>query len=425
MAIVAFITSYAASTIATTLPFAREALGISEGGMSTVFAITRAVSLLGLAFSVAADRVGRRKPFLIAFLLLPVGNIVTAFAPGRVLFIISQSFSRMAVIGVAALAIVILAEELTPAVRGYGIALYAMAGSAGAGFGLILLPIAERTDDSYRILFGLAGFGLLAYPLLSRFLMESRAFVPRERMVPFRRVFSAGLGKHFWPLALMGFFIAAFSAPAFDFVFERLIDDLGWETGPARFLILVFSGLGTVGLLIGGRLADIQGRKPTTATALVLGLVGGIGFYTLDSGWLMAPSIFLATLGATMLTPAFAAHRSELFPTSVRARAGAWITNVAILGSILGFTVGGVAIDRIGLSATISLLGIGLVISMFLVFMLPETRGVELIGRTKGRSDATRRATAPGSPSAQPSPTRHREGPSQEASPPPGSQQHP
>ncbi len=102
--------------------------------------------------------------------------------------------------------------------------------------------------------------------------------------------------------------------PAFDFVLERLINDLSWESGAARFLLIVFSGVGAVGLLVGGRMADRIGRKPTTITALAIGLVGGVGFYMLDSGWFLAASIFLATLGATMLTPSFGAQRAELFP---------------------------------------------------------------------------------------------------------------
>jgi MFS family permease len=395
MVLVAFIVGYGAAQISHTLTFARKSLGLSEGGMFWVFGITRAASLLGLAFAMVADRRGRRTPFLIAFALLPAGNLATAMVPGQVPFTVSQSVTRIAVIAVAALAVVILAEELNPKVRALGIGIYALAGAMGTGLGLILLPIAERSDDAYRLLFGFTAVGFLVLPLLVRFLRESRAYVQYSRAVTFRQALSAGLGRHFWPLAGMAFFIAAFSSPAFDFVLERLIDDLAWETGPARFLLIVFSGIGSAGLIIGGRLADTIGRRRTSVTAMALGLIGGVAFYTQSSGWVLAPAILVASLGATMLTPAFAAHRSELFPTRIRATAAGWVTNVAILGSITGFVIGAILVDRIGLSATVSFLGVGVVLGMFLVLRLPETRGMDLVRQKRAPVPATRTARPP------------------------------
>jgi MFS family permease len=411
MVLVAFVAGYGAAQITHTLTFARKSLGLSEGGMFWVFGITRAASLLGLIFAMVADRRGRRTPFLVAFTLLPLGNLATALLPGQIMFTLSQSVTRMAVIAVAALAVVILAEELSPQVRALGIGIYALAGAMGTGLGLILLPIAERTEDSYRLLFGLTAVGFLALPLLMRFLKESRAYVQYAKAVTFRKALAAGLGRHFWPLAGMAFFIAAFSSPAFDFVLERLIDDLSWETAPARFLLIVFSGIGSAGLVIGGRLADSIGRRRTSVAAMALGLIGGVAFYTQSSGWVLAPAILVASLGATMLTPAFAAHRSELFPTRIRATAAGWVTNVAILGSITGFTIGALLVDEIGLSATISFLGAGVVVAMFLVLRLPETRGMDLVRRKEGRAAARPRESQPVPASRPQPPTTRRQDP--------------
>jgi MFS family permease len=396
MALVAFVLGYGAAQISHTLTFARKSLSLTEGDMSLVFGITRAVSLLGLVFTVLADRRGRRLPFLIAFALLPLGNLATAVLPGVVPFTVSQSLTRVAVIGTAALAVVILAEELSPSIRAFGLGIYGLAAAMGTGLGLVLLPIAERTDDAYRLLFGLTAVGLLLIPLLRRFLGESRAYVQYGKAVTFRRALAAGLGRHFWPLAGMAFFIAAFSSPAFDFVLERLIDDLKWDTGPARGLLIFFSGPGSVaGFLFGGKLADSVGRRPTSVAAMILGVAGGIGFYTQSSGWLLAPAIFVASLGATMLAPAFAAHRSELFPTRIRATAAGWVTNAAVAGSITGFLIGSVLIDRIGLSKTISALGVGVVFAILLVLRLPETRGIDLVRRRAVPSAPTTPAIRP------------------------------
>lgn len=387
--IIGFVAGYAGSQMPHTLPFARAALGLTEGEMSAVFAIVRAASLLGVLFAMSADTRGRRRPVLAAFTLMLVGSLATALIPSVAAYAISQAIVRIALIAISALMLVLVAEELQPSVRAFGIGIFGLSGSLGVGLGLLLLPIAESNADAWRVLFGLAALALLVLPLLARFLPESRAFAPAPR-IPFVKALGMGLSKHFWPLAAISFFIAAFSSPAFDFVLERLINDLQWDTSAARFLLIVFSGLGAIGLLVGGRAADTFGRRPTTVAALAIGLVGGVGFYLLDSGWFLAVSIFLATLGATMLTPSFGAQRSELFPTRVRATANAWVTNAAIVGSIVGFGVGAVLIDRFGLAPTVSTLGAGLLISIVLVLRLPETRGMDLVRAPKARRPASR-----------------------------------
>ena len=389
LGIVAFIAGYGGAQMAHTLPYARLSLGLTEGNMSVVFAIVRAVSLAAVGFSIVADRIGRKEPLVIAFSLLSLGSLLTAFVPATPAYVIAQSVVRVSVVAIAALGMVLLAEELNPAIRGYGMGLYGLAGSLGVGTGLLLLPIAERADSAWRILFALSGLGLLVIPMLMRYLPESRAFRP-GKPIGFITALRMGLGKHFWPIAGVSFFVSAFSAPAFDFVLERLINDLAWDASAARFLLIAASGLGALGLLIGGHMADTSGRRPTALVALALGLVGGVGFYLLNSGWFLAASIFVATLGATMLTPAIGAMRAELFPTRVRATSAAWVTNVAILGSISGFLVGGVLIDRIGLPKTVASLSTGLLISMGLILMLPETKGMDLVrARRSGRRTTT------------------------------------
>ncbi len=386
-AIMGFISAYAASQMPHTLPFVRTSLELTEGQMSGVFAVVRAASLIGVVFALAADRIGRRRPILAAFAIMSVASLMTAFIPTLPAYIISQSLVRMSVVAIAAISIVLIAEEMPARIRALALGVYGLSGSLGVGFGLLLLPLAEGSDSAWQILFGIGSLGLLAFPLLNRFLPESKAFIPAPPF-PFIKALGMGLGKHFWPLAGVAFFVAAFSSPAFDFVLERLINDLSWDTGAARFLLIVFSGLGVIGLLVGGKFADRYGRRPTSIAALVIGLVGGIGFYTIDSGWFLAASIFLATFGATMLTPSFAAQRAELFPTRIRATAGGWITNIAIVGSIVGFVFGAFMIDRYGLAITVSLLGLGIIASILMMLRLPETRGMDLV-RRKGSPTGT------------------------------------
>jgi len=397
MATAALVAGYSGSVITHTLTYSRQYLGITEGEMSWVFATTRAVSLLVLAFSLYGDRHGRRAPFLVAFVLLPVANMATSLTSNAVAFAAAQSFARLGVVTVAVLAIVLLAEELSPAVRAYGLGMYALAGAAGSGVSLLILPIAESRPDGFRIMFALSAAGLLAWPLLYRYLAESRAFVPAERRAPWRQVIAGGYGRHLWGLSAVAFFVALFSSPALNFAFERLIDDLAWRAGDARWLFITASGLGTTGLLVGGRFADLVGRRPAEMIALLLGVMGGVGVYLVSEPGLVWVTVFAATFGATILTPALAAHRSELFPTSLRATAGAWISNAAIVGGMSGFAIAAVVEPSLGLSTTMVLLGIGVLIAMVLVVPLPETRGLDLI-----RRDAVTVPTAATTPSSPP-----------------------
>lgn len=386
MSLVGFVVGYGAAMISSTIPFVRVALDVSEGGMFGILAVTRAVSLLGIVFAFTADREGRREPFLVAFALIPVGNLLTGLFPNTVLFAVTQSITRVGVVAIAALSIVYLAEQLTPGRRAFGIGIYGVSGAMGGGLALLILPFADSGDERWRLLFGFTALGLLVLPMLNRFLSESRAFERSTARVGYQAVTSSESAGYFWILASAAFLIAAFSGPAFDFVLERLITGLEWETRDAAMLLIVFSGLGSVGLLVGGRAADVVGRRTTMAFAIVIGLVGGVGFYYASSGPLLAAAVFLGTLGATMLTPAFAAARTELFPTRLRASASGLITNTAIVGALFGFGLGRLVVDRIGLSQTILILSIGLLVALWLVLQLPETKGKDLVGYTVGRS---------------------------------------
>ncbi len=381
MSVAAFVVGYGASMISATLPYARVAMDLSEGSMFWIFGITRAASLAGILFAFSADRRGRRDAFLVAFALVPVGNLLAGLLPNPVFFTIAQSITRIGVVAVAALAVVILAEELTPGRRALGIGIYAVAGSIGAGLGLLVLPFAESGSDRWRILFGVTALGLLALPLFNKYLEESRAFFKPATKVGLAAITESDEGRYLWTLCGIAFLVALFSSPAFNFVLERLVNDLEWTARSATWLLIIASGVGTIGLLVGGRLADVVGRRQTAAIGIALGLVGGVGFYFVDSWFTLAVTVFLGTLGATMLTPAFAAQRSELFPTRVRASAGGFITNAGIVGSIVGFIIGAVVVDTIGLSRTVAVLGVGLLAAVWLVLQLPETKGRVLVER--------------------------------------------
>lgn len=378
-AIIALTQGWSGAAITHALPFAQDAFGWSDARVFDVLATVRAVSLLALALSWYGDHRGRRRPLLIAFILLPLGNLATALVVNPAAFIGLQSLARIGTIALGSLAIVVLAEEIKPEIRSYSIGIYAMFGSLGTGLGLLLRPIAATGTDSWRLIFALSALPLLAAPFLAMRLRESRAYVQRTTRPGIGAVARAPHGRRFWPMAGLAFSLSAFTAPAANLALVRLESDLGWSAATASLLLALTSAPGVaIGVLAGGRLSDIVGRKPTEAVSIFVGVAGGIAFYFLEAGWLMGLGIFVSTVGAFAFGPAFGSHRSELFPTEIRSTATAWIVNASIFGGLVGFAAGRFVVDAWGVPTTIAVLGGVLIVASSLIRLLPETKGLHL-----------------------------------------------
>jgi|tagenome__1003787_1003787.scaffolds.fasta_scaffold20899157_2 MFS family permease len=151
------------------------------------------------------------------------------------------------------------------------------------------------------------------------------------------------------------------------------------------------------------------GTLSTTALLLFLNLVGmGPGYASF--GWVAdrlgrRPSVVLYTICAAVLVPIYAMARepaavlvlgavvaffgtgffsgsgiigSELFPTSVRARAlGLTYNGARALSSIAPFTIGRIG-QKHGLDSAFYLCGAAFLMAAIIAIFIPETRGVEL-----------------------------------------------
>jgi MFS family permease len=377
--IVAFTSGWTGSALTHALPFLQDDLHLGDAGVFELMTIVRAAALTALAFSWWGDRHGRRRPLLAGFVLLTAGNLATALFPSLLAVTISQSVARIGTIALGALAVVVLAEEVEPAVRGYAIGVFVFCASVGTGFGLLLRSIGDLSHDAWRLLFGLSAIPLLATPFLARRLGESRAFVSPDERPGIGAVFRRGHAARFWPMAVLAMAVAAFTGPAANLALLRMQDDLAWSTGAASLMLAITSAPGvTIGVLVGGRMADVVGRRWTQFASIAVGVAGGITFYMSANGWVMGVGITFSTLGAFAFAPAFASHRSELFPTDLRATASAWIVNAGIVGGLAGFAAGRFVVDSWGIPLTVTALGILLAVVSFVVFALPETKGITL-----------------------------------------------
>jgi MFS family permease len=379
MAIVAFSQGWTGTVLTHSLPFVRETFDLSDARIFDLLAVVRAVALLALLFSWWGDRSGRRRPLIVALVILAGANLATAFAPTAAVFATLQSAARIGSSAAGALALVLLAEEVNPLVRGYVLGAYALFVSMGTGFGLLIRQIGEVSDEAWRLLFGLSAIPLLAVPIVIMRLKESRAFAKRKERAPLAAALRGRHARFFWPMAAMSFALAAFSGPAANLALVRLENELNWSAAAASLMLAATSAPAvTLGLLGGGRIADLVGRKPTEVVSLFVGVAGGLAFYFSENGWVMAVGIFFSMLGAAAFGPAFSSHRAELFTTDVRATAGAWLTNAGIFGGLAGFGAGRFVVDVWGVPITMAALGAVVLVSAAMISLLPETRGAVL-----------------------------------------------
>ncbi len=380
MWLVGILQGYAQSQGSATVPFVRESLGLTEGNMAALFAITRIVGVGALLFATWGDRRGRRTPFLTAFSLLLLADAATSFVGSAWQFAALQSVVRLSTAAVGTLVVVLVAEQVAPEMRAFSLGLYGAGGSLGAGVGLLALPIADRSPDAWRILFALAAVGLLSLPFLRGSIAESPLFkaAGASNRPPLRSLLGGPFRRVFWIASGAGLLASAFTTVGLTFSIERLVDDLGLTTGRAVTLSLIGGTVGGLGFFVGGRIADIAGRRSTTIGALAASATGALGLYWLSNPALLTISIAISTFGSFAFVPAAAAHRAELFPTAFRSTAGSAGGYLGMLGSAFGLAVGTFTIDRIGLSETVTVLAIGMLAAALLTAMLPETRGQAL-----------------------------------------------
>jgi len=253
-AVVTFTQGWTGSVLTHALPFVRETFDLDDGSVFGLLSTVRAVALVGLIFSWWGDHRGRRTPLLVAFLSLGVFNLLTALAPNYTAFLWLQAAARTGGVALAALTIVVLAEELNPGVRSYGLGIAALFTALGTGFGLFVRLLGTGSGDGWRVLYALSAIPMLALPFLAVRLKESRAYRRRLTRPPLTDVFRAGLARYFWPMALLSMAVSAFTAPAANLALVRMENDLGWSTLAGTTMLAVTSAPGVIlGLLAGGR----------------------------------------------------------------------------------------------------------------------------------------------------------------------------
>jgi predicted MFS family arabinose efflux permease len=185
--------------------------------------------------------------------------------------------------------------------------------------------------------------------------------------------------RRFWLLAVSAFLASVFFAPASQFLNDFLRDDLGFSAARITAFTLLTNTPGFIGIVVGGRLADIRGRRIVGAVAMAGGVGLTVAMY-LSQGWALWAFSIAATIIGAAAVPALGVYGPELFATTARGRANGLITVLGVTGSAVGLLVVGALSDRSGgLAGAMPVVALGpALLAVLIVVAYPETAHLEL-----------------------------------------------
>lgn len=365
-----------------TVAFASEELGADNGAQGTAGAVVRLGGLIALALVVVADRRGRRGVLLWSALAGCLLAAVGALAPSLAWLTVSQTLARGFTTALVIVVAILAVEEMPAGSRAYALSVLAMASGLGAGVCLWALPLADLGNRGWRLLYVLP---LAAIPLLwsiGRHLPESRRFTTapthpggKDSVRQHRR----RVGNRLLLLAASGALLNLFVAPQAQFHNQFLRAERGFSGSGIALLSLTVGTAAGVGVVAGGRLADLRGRRVVAVVALLGGAFCTATFYFAHGVglWLWALTgavVFDAAI------PALGVYGPELFPTSLRGRANGAVAVTSLAGSAAGLLLAGQLADHFGeIGPAMAVLSVGpALVAVLVVVFYPETAGREL-----------------------------------------------
>jgi MFS family permease len=374
------LTGYLGTLLTQTITFAADEFGTGTAAQGSALAAVRIGVLGSLAITALADRRGRRRFLLGSLGIACVVTSAAAVSPNLLFLSVNQTVVRGLVTAAGVIVVVLASEEVPAGSRAYALSLIAMSGALGVGMSLWVLPLADVGEGWWRSLYVLALLGVPTLVRLARHLPEGRRFTAAEsdRDGGRVRVF-AGHGRRFWLLAASALLLNLFAAPASQFQNEFLRDERAFSAARISLFAILTNTPGAIGIIIGGRLADLRGRRVVGAVAVL----GGTGFTVLVrlvDGWEMWSASIVAAIVGAATVPALGVYGPELFPTATRNRVNSIIALMGVVGSTIGLLAAGWLADEWGgFGPALSLLALGpLVMAMLVLAAYPETARREL-----------------------------------------------
>jgi len=380
-----FFESYDRALLSLAIEQIQRGLRIANRQLGVVLSIIRLGYLLALPIASFADRFGRRRLLLYSVIFYTVATAASALAPGVRSFVAFQFVARGFAAAEAAVALVILAEEVGASVRGYSIGLLGALAISGYGLAALVFALIDVIPFGWRGLYALALIPLVVIVPLRRHLPETQRFSHAQKhhaAVSFFTPLKELVRNHprrLLPVLVVTFLYYMGSTPAAFLAFKYLEVVHGWTPAMVSSMVIVGGGLGILGNVVAGWLSDSLGRRTMAAVVtfiapLLMLLFLHTGGAVMIAAWI--GQLFCDTASTTLLNT----FGAELFPTAQRSTATSTVTVAATLGAALGLWMESVLFAFTGSHwSAVSLLTIAWIVSPIGVLLwFPETAGMEL-----------------------------------------------
>jgi putative MFS transporter len=380
------------ATLTAALKQIAQTYGVAEADLGRTLGFVHMGALPAFALVPFADRIGRRRLFLISVIGISVASCASAFAGSIVQFVAFQMIARVFMVTCSAMAFVIITEEFPAEHRGWGIGIASAVGAFGVALALGLFAAIELLPFGWRTMYALGILPLLLLPMFRREIRETRRFAQhRDRTESEGAALSslAGWWRPLWSLlrtyplraaaiGAIGAFAAAGHSAVYNFSSYFVQSVHGWSPGDYTVMMVATGLVGIIGYPFAGRLADRAGRR-RAGFALFAGFpLLALLFYQ-GPGWALpmawVPIVFTLTGGNTIAR----ALGGELFPTSYRGTSAGWLQLAEAAGRSGGlFLVGAGTARAIEITSMISGVAFASLLAGLVLLVLPETGRREL-----------------------------------------------
>jgi len=342
----------------------------------------------GIVAGALADRIGKRTMLASTILLYSLGSLVAGLAPNITVFLIGRGLVGLGVGGEWAIGHALVAEAIAKHMRGRGSALLQSGEPVGVALAAVAGYLITPLVGWRWVMIGSSATALLA--LAARRSMHLPDESAAER-VSWAMVRQARIGRRMVAAWLLGVFKLGTYWTCYTWLPGFLLKEMNQGVGKSFAWVLTAQIGQLTGMLLFGQTSDRIGRRPaftifSSITAVAIGLLAFRWQALSATPVLFWGTMLLLGLGSGC-TAGFSALLAELFPSEVRGLAMGTTYNLARSIQVLAPVVVSWAVVRNGLSGGLSVPLVLALATASWVWVLPETRGIELPSLSENRLD--------------------------------------